>query len=244
MLRILSVGKSDVGLKRTNNEDIFLIRDDLGIVAVADGMGGAAAGELASQFFAETSLDVFTLDGPPSGDNDGALIQKAFDLANQRILEHVERNPAHRGMGCTAELLVLHGERFTLGHVGDSRTYLFRQNQLKQLTRDHSLVQDQLNQGLITPEEARKHPLRNVILRAVGTQETLAVDLIRGALLQQDIFLLCSDGLTDMIDDDAIFATLASPFKLSQKAESLIDQAKLAGGLDNVTVVLSEVIEP
>ncbi|NLI34659.1 MAG: Stp1/IreP family PP2C-type Ser/Thr phosphatase [Deltaproteobacteria bacterium] len=242
MLKVLSTGQTDVGLKRTNNEDAYLVRIDLGLVALADGMGGAAAGELASQFFTESSLEVFSRAGPPSGSDRAELIQYSFELANQRILSHVEENPHHRGMGCTAELLVFSSERFTLGHVGDSRTYLFRQGRLRQLTQDHSLVQDQVNQGLITEQEARRHPLRNVILRAVGTRETLEVDLIRGTLTDKDIYLLCSDGLSDMIDDDAIRTTLALRAGLSEKAERLVEQAKSAGGLDNITVVLSEIV--
>jgi serine/threonine protein phosphatase PrpC len=242
MLKALLYGKSDVGLKRTNNEDAFLLKAELGLCVLADGMGGAAAGELASQFFAETALEVFSKADHRSEDNNVQLIQGSYDLANQRILQHVKENPEHKGMGCTAELLVLHGERFALGHVGDSRTYLLRHGVLKQLTRDHSLVQEQLDQALITQDEARKHPLRNVILRAVGTQESLAVDLIRGAIVPQDIFLQCSDGLSDMIDDGTIQSVLILPVGLPEKSERLIDLAKQAGGLDNITVVLSEIV--
>lgn len=243
MLKVLSTGQTDVGLRRTNNEDAYLVRVDLGLVALADGMGGAAAGELASRFFTESSLEVFSRADPPSRSSNAELIQYSFELANQRILNHVEENPHHRGMGCTAELLVFSNERFTLGHIGDSRTYLFRQGRLRQLTRDHSLVQDQVNQGLITEQEARRHPLRNVILRAVGTRETLEVDLIQGTLTDKDIYLLCSDGLSDMIDDDAIRTSLALSASLSEKAEHLVEQAKSAGGLDNITVVLSEIVD-
>lgn len=242
MLKALLYGKSDVGLKRTNNEDAFILKADLGLCVLADGMGGAAAGELASQYFTDTALEVFSKAGNRSLDNCVELVQSTYDLANQRILQHVQENPEHKGMGCTAELLVLCGERFALGHVGDSRTYLLRHRVLKQLTHDHSLVQEQLDQGFITQEEARKHPMRNVILRAVGTQESLAVDLIRGALVPQDIFLQCSDGLSDMIDDEVIHSVLVLPAGLPEKAEKLIEFAKQAGGLDNVTVVLSEIV--
>jgi protein phosphatase len=129
-----------------------------------------------------------------------------------------------------------------LGHVGDSRTYLFRNGQLRQLTRDHSFLQDQIDQGLMTPAEVRNHALRHVILRAVGTEETLSVDLIRGKTLAGDLFLLCSDGLSDMVDNPLIQESLFASLRLAEKVERLIQLAKSAGGYDNVTVILCEVV--
>jgi protein phosphatase len=242
MNRIIAFGKSDRGLKRPDNEDAFLVKAELGFHVLADGMGGAAAGELASQIFTVTALELFSA-SPFESDNETAqLLERSYHLANERILDHVMNHPDDQGMGCTAELLIILNNRFTLGHVGDSRTYLYRNGQLKQLTRDHSLVQDQVDQGLITPLEARTHRLRHVILRAVGTTETLAVDLIRGNALCGDLFLLSSDGLTDMVNDEAIQNVLALPIDISEKVERLIDSAKAAGGHDNITVILSEVI--
>jgi serine/threonine protein phosphatase PrpC len=145
-------------------------------------------------------------------------------------------------MGCTAELVGFFNEGFVLGHMGDSRTYRFRNGQLKQLTQDHSLVQDQIDHGLITPAEARNHPLRNVILRAVGVKKSAALDLIRGKAFPGDLFLLCSDGLTDMVDDTLIQETLSSSIVLPEKVENLVELAKSAGGYDNITVVLSEIV--
>ena len=145
-------------------------------------------------------------------------------------------------MGCTAELMAFSDASYILGHVGDSRTYLFRQGRLKQITQDHSLVQDQIDRGLLTPEEAKKHSLRNVILRAVGAKETLAVDLITGKVMAGDLFLLCSDGLTGMVDDPPIEETLSLSISLVQKVERLITLAKEAGGNDNITVVLCEAV--
>jgi serine/threonine protein phosphatase PrpC len=242
MDNIIAFGKSDPGLKRPNNEDAFLIRPELGVSVLADGMGGAAAGELASQIFIETAQELFS--GPPAPTDEACfqLLQRAYELANERILDHVRAHPDHRGMGCTAELLIFCNNKFALGHVGDSRTYLHRKGQLKQLTRDHSLVQDQVDQGLITPLEARTHRLRHVILRAVGTTDALAVDFIRGSIFPGDLFLLSSDGLTDMVDDSAIFEVLALPIGLAGKVEWLIESAKSAGGYDNITVILSEIV--
>lgn len=242
MGHIISFGKSDPGLRRPNNEDAFLIRPELGLNTLADGMGGAAAGELASQIFTDTARELLSQPPPPTEEERLHLLQQTYEQANARILGHVAAQPEHRGMGCTAELLLLWNGRFALGHVGDSRTYLYRKGQLKQLTRDHSVVQDQLDQGLITPEEARNHRLRHVILRAVGTTDALAVDLLRGNTLPGDLFLLCSDGLTDMVEDGTIEGILALPVDLAERVERLIESAKAAGGYDNITVILSEVI--
>jgi PPM family protein phosphatase len=240
MLRILSIGKTDLGLRRSNNEDAYLVKPEFGFCLVADGMGGAAAGELASQIFSETALEVFST-ADPSQPDPIKLVQQSFILANDRILEHTDEIPEHKGMGCTAELMAFSGDRFILGHMGDSRTYRFKNGQLQQLSRDHSLVQEQLDKGLITAEEARKHPMKNVILRAVGIDENPALDLVRGILSAGDLFLLCSDGLTDMVEDTGIQAALATTDLLTQKAENLVELAKAAGGHDNITVVLIEI---
>lgn len=243
MLPITAFGKSDVGLKRSNNEDAFAINLEKGLFVLADGMGGEAAGEVASQLFIETALEVFSRGESFSEQETLARVQKTFQRSNERILNHVEQNPEHHGMGCTAELIAFYNQDFVLGHVGDSRTYLFRKGHLRQLTKDHSFIQNQIEQGLIAPEDARRHSLKNVILRAVGTEETIAVDLIRGRSLPGDIFLLCSDGLTDMVEDESMQSVLLSPFPLDRKVDTLIELAKSAGGKDNITVVLCEVME-
>ena len=239
--KIVAVGKSDVGLKRSNNEDAFLLRPEQGLCILADGMGGAAAGELASHIFVENAVEVFSQSTGQSEREMLELTQRAFQYANEGILSHVKENPHHQGMGCTAEILAFYNGGFVLGHVGDSRTYRLRKGQLKQLTHDHSFVQDQVDKGLMTPEQARNHSQRNIILRAVGIEENLSVDFVKGKAFQHDMYLLCSDGLTDMVDDEIILKTLLSPMPLSQKADSLIELAKSAGGFDNITVVLSEV---
>ena len=236
---IVAKGKTDVGLKRSHNEDAFIVNSELFFCALADGMGGEAAGEIASSIFVETASEVFSKPGNRSEQETLEYVQRAFRLANERVLEHVKENPHHKGMGCTAELLAFYNEGFILGHIGDSRIYRFRGDDLKQLTEDHSLVQAHVNQGLITKEEARNHPMRNVILRAVGIEESLAVDFLRGRTRTGDTFLLCSDGLTDMIDDTLIQKVLSSSMELSQKVDELIELAKSAGGHDNITVVLS-----
>ncbi len=241
MHKVISSGKSDIGLKRSNNEDAFVLEPDLGFFALADGMGGAASGEVASQIFIETVLKVFSKVDERSEQETLEFVQNAFRLANESILNRAGE-PHHHGMGCTAELLAFYGQNYVLGHVGDSRTYHFRQGQLRQLTKDHSLIQDQLDQGLITQDEARRHAHRNVILRAVGVDQVLAVDLVKGKCLPGDIFLLCSDGLTDMTDDISIQNVLSLPLHLAQKGEKLIELAKSAGGYDNITIILGAVV--
>lgn len=239
---ISSFGKSDRGLRRANNEDAFAVKPELGIMALADGMGGAAAGELASRIFIESALEVFSESAVRSEQEATKLVRKIFQRANEKILNHVKDNPRHKGMGCTAELMVYYGENFILGHVGDSRTYRFRKGQLQQLTHDHSLVQDQIDKGLIALAEAKNHSLRNVILRAVGVRENLAIDLVRGKIPPGDLFLICSDGLTNMVDDNSIKDVLSSDTNLPQKVEYLIELAKASGGDDNITVILSQIM--
>jgi protein phosphatase len=144
-------------------------------------------------------------------------------------------------MGCTAELLAFSDEGFIVGHIGDSRTYRLRKGRLEQLTQDHTIVQQQFEEGLISADQIKQHPLRNVIFRAVGIKEELALDLVIGKRFEEDIFLLCSDGLTDMIPDEQILEILCSDSDIPRKAEELIEAAKVAGGIDNITVVLTAI---
>jgi protein phosphatase len=242
MLKVIPFGKSDIGLRRSNNEDVFIVQPDKGFFLVGDGMGGAAAGEVASRIFAETALEIFSESPVNAASDVPEIIKDVFRSANERILNKARENPEYHGMGCTGELVFFYDQKYFLGHVGDSRSYLFRQGSLRQITRDHSLVQEQLDQGLITTDETKKHSLRNVILRAVGIKEVLEIDLIRGNTLPQDIFLLCSDGLSDMVDDLSLQEILSLPLSLGQKVEKLIDLAKSAGGYDNITIILCEIV--
>ena len=234
-------GKTDQGLHRKKNEDTILVNEEKGFCLVADGIGGTAGGDIASQLFARTASDVFSI--KQNSDNPEAEhVKKTFQMANSSILKYAENNPTCEGMGCTAELLALGDKRFVLGHMGDSRTYRLRRGNLKQLTTDHSLVQEQLEQGLITKEEAATHSFKNVILRAVGIKKNPALDLLRGSLLPGDIFLLCSDGLTDMIEDALIKKHLSSEADIRKKAEDFIRDANAKGGKDNISVVLAQIL--
>ncbi len=234
--------KTDPGLRRSCNEDACVVHNEDGYFLVADGIGGAAAGEIASAIFANTTASIFSSSLNRTVEKTLELVKSCFISANSSILADIALTPSHAGMGCTAELLALHTSGFVLGHIGDSRTYRLRQTILTQLTVDHSLVQQQVDQGLINQEQARNHPMKNVILRAVGINDQLAVDIIQGQVLSGDLFLLCTDGLSDMIDDHQIQAVLLLEENLTDKAARLVDLANAAGGRDNITVALVEVL--
>ncbi|MEO6823386.1 MAG: Stp1/IreP family PP2C-type Ser/Thr phosphatase [Nitrosospira sp.] len=241
MTRLVSAWVTDVGLWRSNNEDACLVMPEVGLFAIADGMGGAAAGEVASSYFVEIAQTAFAGRSAASEEDNYGLVQKVFRRTNERIFEHSAQHPDDEGMGCTGDILVFHGDRYVIGHAGDSRIYLLRDGDLKQLTGDHSWVQFQVDQGSLTPEQARKHPRKNIILNALGTDPAISFDMLEGRGLDHDIFLLCSDGLTDMVEDAAIREILVSTATIQQKVENLIQAALAAGGRDNVTVILCEV---
>lgn len=233
-----SVSRSDSGLKREKNEDVCLADDTRRLYLVADGVGGRAAGEVASSNFLE-AVDLAYLED--DADELTERINNCFQTAHLRLRNLVAMHPEYHGMGCTAEVLAFDQEQVVIGHVGDSRTYLFRHGELKLLTSDHSFVQEQVKAGLLTPEQARTHNLRNVILRAVGVEDALNVDLVSCAVHPGDLLLACTDGLTDMIEDAVISLLLAAPADLATKAEQLIEAANQAGGKDNVSLVLIRV---
>lgn len=265
MTKLLSAGATDIGLCRTNNEDAYCVMPEIGLFSLADGMGGAAAGEIASRYFIETARTVFGSangahgDGEPDGPDAAispvapdyeSLVEQVFTQASRLIAEHAVRHPHDEGMGCTADLLVIHEDDYVIGHVGDSRIYLLREGSLRQLTKDHSLVQLQVDNGTLTPEEARAHPKKNILLQVLGggagragnaSDAAVPFDVLRGKALEHDIFLLCSDGLTDMVEDAEIGEILVSHKSVQHKVLKLIEKALAAGGRDNVTVVLCEV---
>ncbi len=260
--------KTDIGLKRTQNEDVCAVNNEYNFFMVADGMGGAAKGDLASKFFLQATEDIFsTLQAPatPSlkerfyacfedseqateSEEEKALNQikervySCFANANNSIQEHIKKIPQHKGMGCTAELLTFCRNSYVIGHVGDSRSYLLSpQASLRQLTKDHSLVQDQVDSGTIGKSQRRSSVLKNVLTRAVGVGPNLEVDLISGTANSGDMFLLCSDGLYNMVEDEDIEAILRFDAPISLKAEMLVNMANDNGGRDNISVALVHV---
>jgi protein phosphatase len=241
MVKLISAAATDIGLLRSNNEDACLVMPEAGLFAISDGMGGAAAGEIASRYFIETAQAVFRNRAPSSSETNYELARKVFTRSNERIFEHTAQCPHDEGMGCTGDLLVFDEERYVVGHAGDSRIYVMRDGILRQLTKDHSFVQRLVDSGILTPEEAKHHPRKNIITQALGINPSVSFDILEGVGLSHDIFLLCTDGLTDMVADSAIQHILVSSLSIQQKVQELIAAAISTGGRDNVTVILCEI---
>lgn len=234
-------GITDPGLRRSINEDAYLVDLTGRCLVVADGVGGAAAGEIASGLFVSTAARLAGGENNSSEQKALEVIRETFLQANGAILAHASEHPESQGMACTAEMIIFFDGGFVLGHVGDSRTYRRRNNSLTRLTKDHSFIQEQLEAGKISEAEAKSHRYRNVILRAVGNEESIDVDIIRGKVKPGDLFLLCSDGLTDMVTEQEILDCLVRDESLETKGCSLVERANRNGGKDNITVVLGEV---
>ncbi len=233
--------KTDPGKKRSRNEDKCMASTTCNCFVVADGMGGVAGGDVASALFVEAASEIFNGHRIVTLLENRDRIKEVFSLADSKISIHVEEHPDHAGMGCTAEIFSLSDGEYILGHIGDSRTYCFRDNRLEQLTKDHSFVQEQMEQGLISREQVGTSKYRNVLLRAVGIDSTQGVDVLSGQVSPGDIFLLCSDGLYNMLTVDDIVAVLAYDGELSLKADILVNMANDAGGFDNISVTLVEI---
>jgi PPM family protein phosphatase len=227
-----SAGLTDPGRVRRRNEDSFVCEPPL--FAVADGMGGAQAGEIASRIAAAAFKEA-----RGAGDLDGeARLRSIIQEANRRIYARAAGDPTVSGMGTTVTAALVDGERVAVGHVGDSRAYLLRDGELEQVTDDHSLVADLVRSGRLSPEEAELHPQRSVITRALGTDPAVEVDSFSVEARPGDLFLLCSDGLTTMLDDATVVQTLTSTMRLADAARALVATANREGGEDNITVVL------
>jgi protein phosphatase len=234
-------GKTDIGLRREANQDHFVVDDALGLYAVADGMGGHAAGEVASQIAIEALSEVVRSNGVPETTDDAERsLTRALREGNRRIFESVLEREDWRGMGTTIVALLEVGEHALIGHVGDSRAYLLRDGRLERLTEDHSWVSEQVRLGLLTSEEAARHPMRNIVTRALGNREDVEVEVRAQTLRPGDVILLCSDGLNSMLFDDEILEALRSHARDPRAAcEDLIDRANARGGEDNVTVIVA-----
>lgn len=240
-LHLTACCRTNTGIQRVKNEDVCIADLESRCFLVADGMGGNAGGDVASGIFQQVATDLFTAGQTTSIEQCQLLVQKCFQHANREILTQATGNPVLTGMGCTAELLTFHDDLYLLGHVGDSRTYRFHAGELQQLTRDHSLVQQQLDRGDINRSEAQKSSFKNVLLQAVGTNAELTADIVIDKVQPGNIFLLCTDGLHAMIDFDEILPVLAFDAPLELKAEMLVNMANDAGGKDNISVTLVQV---
>jgi PPM family protein phosphatase len=230
--------RTDVGIVRSGNEDNYLMLSERGIFIVADGMGGHAAGEVASEMAVRiTSSQIGSVRGL-NDDEASERIRTAIRAANDAIFERTLSEHDKRGMGTTATVLVLMPQRYLIGQVGDSRAYLLRQNELQQLTKDHSYVQEQVDAGLLTPDQARVHPYSNVITRCVGASMDVVPDIYFGTLDAGDVILLASDGLTGMLEDEQLIRILTGDGGPQHWVDRMITEANRRGGLDNITAIV------
>jgi protein phosphatase len=254
MLRLSSAVLTHPGLRREDNEDAYCIREDLGLYLVADGMGGHAAGEVASRM-AVDAIEAFIEDTrnanvhqtwPFPYDSslslDGNRLKAAFRLANRRLTAGMAENAALRGMATTAAAVLWSGrEAPALAHVGDSRIYVWRDGRLEQVTEDHSWVHEQIRAGALSEADARRHPWKNVVTRALSGGDDPGVDVRDLDVREGDRLLICSDGLSSVVPADRLQALLARREPLSRTCQALIDAANEAGGPDNITVALLQV---
>jgi serine/threonine protein phosphatase PrpC len=255
-LQISSGGATHVGMVRTNNEDSYRIVQPLNLFVLADGMGGEAHGEVASALAVETVVKQCTEGGenpaaPPPGEAKPDLTPKsrrllnAVHVANQKVFQSAEEHPEQQGMGATLTAAWIDGAQLSIAHVGDSRVYLLRAGLLEQLTSDHSLVAEQVRRGLLTATEAEQSNLQSVLLRALGTQPEVEVDVEQVGLFPGDTLVLCSDGLTRMVPEFEIAGALQAEPDPQRAAEKLVELANESGGIDNVTVIIISIrLEP
>lgn len=254
-MKILYAAKSDPGKKRDNNEDNLLVLPDQGLFLVADGMGGHNAGEVASAMVVETvTREAAKLPAVHSKQswwrrlffrskpnfNPVEWLHNTIALANERIWGAAQSQSGKKGMGTTVAMILKREQALLTAHVGDSRVYRIRNNQILQLTQDHSLAQELVRQGVMTEEEALYSAPNNVLTRALGVRDKVAEDIIYHSVESGDIFLLCSDGLYNMIDEEDMVRIIKENSALDIKASKLIAEANTAGGGDNITVVLAQ----
>lgn len=247
MPRYLCAARTDVGMKREHNEDSFLVNEDLGLYLICDGMGGHAGGETASRLAAQTierellsaklrTDDPFAAEAPLAETPLAGALREAIEGACAAVFRTSRRNPELAGMGTTCISLILHGAQALVGHVGDSRAYLVRDGEVHQLSEDHSLVNEQVRAGLLSEEEAKQSRLKNIITRSVGFEEDVLVDVLGLETRPGDRFLLCSDGLSNLMENEEIRDALLE-HALDEVPQVLIQLANQRGGDDNVTVV-------
>jgi len=240
-LQYVYQARSDVGQVRSNNEDTLIEEPTMGLFGVCDGLGGHAAGEVASSIAAKT-LQEFA---QKASDSPDGTLESGIQEANRRILSDQAVNPEHRGMGTTVTSLWLVPENSGsgwIGHVGDSRMYLQREDKLEQLTEDHSPVFRLFKQGVLTKDQMQQHPQKNLLDRSLGVFPQVKADVLSVPLISDDIFLICTDGLTDALSDQEIQSVLTT-CPISDAADQLTAMANEKGGLDNITLVLVQILE-
>jgi protein phosphatase len=237
IMLLTAAASTDVGLRRRANEDRYALAPELGFYLVADGMGGHAAGQLASRLAAEGAVQALrTLEGAAASLTE--KLRYAVAAANREIFSATEKKPEYRGMGTTLVALLAGGERIALAHVGDSRAYLVRAGRIRQLTDDHSLVAELVRRREITATAARGHPHRHVLTRALGVRRSVEPDLAELTPAGGDLFVLCSDGLTGHVSDAEIAAAAEGAADLGATCARLVELANARGGEDNITVAV------
>lgn len=252
-MKLQSFGISDIGKKRTKNEDSFLINNELKLYVVADGMGGHSGGEFASKYAVSTIEEVIqsmqsdpeatVISGVNSEDSDfGDRMRYAIEVASQKIYDQALYDPELKGMGTTVTAMLIEGDTACVANVGDSRVYLVRDGKISQITQDHSLVSEQIRAGVISEEDAKKHKLKNIITRSVGYQEEVDADIFYEKLKAKDRYILCSDGLTNLVSDETLKSVVIEN-PIDEACKKLVSLANEEGGDDNITVVICE-IEP
>jgi protein phosphatase len=248
-MRVRWAAATHPGRRRASNEDAFCARPDLGLFVVADGMGGHVAGEIASRLAVDTiEATIAAGDCSPSDSRNCTLAERrlehGFERASQAISDHTARQPRLRGMATTASAILISAGASAIAHVGDSRIYLWRDHLLQQLTHDHSWVAEQVTMGLLSSAEARQHPWRNVVTRALSASDPPQVELSPLTLQDGDRLLISSDGLHGVIGDDRIAEVLGTTESLEATCQGLIDDANGAGGPDNITTLILEIDVP
>jgi serine/threonine protein phosphatase PrpC len=234
--------RTDIGRIRTVNEDRYSVLNDLGgymLAVIADGMGGHQAGDTASYLAVDTIVSQLkVLHEDMTFEECKVLMKRAILLANERVFELSSERAHYRGMGTTIVVALASPDYVVIGHIGDSRAYMIRKSQIKQLTVDHSLVSELVKSGQITAEEASNHPRRNVLTRALGTESAIEVEMNDFEWTKNDMLLLCTDGLSNLLDDPTILKLIEEDDGLQNKVDRLVDAALAAGGDDNITAVL------
>lgn len=239
-MRLRCAAVSDVGLQRKANEDCYAVAEDLGLYVVADGMGGHAAGQLASELCCRAMVEAVRASREP-GDSLAERLRAAVVEASDAIFATAKARPEVAGMGTTVVATLIAGERAAIAHVGDSRVYRIRGDRIRQLTDDHSVVGELVRRREISADAAREHHLRHVLTRALGVRPRVEPDLAEIALEPGDAFVLCSDGLVNHVHDDEIAKLAGGECDLQEAAERLVELANRRGGEDNTTVVLLRV---
>jgi protein phosphatase len=232
---VYAAGRTDVGLVRANNEDRLLIASDLGLALVADGMGGAACGEVAAQMTVDCVVDMLR---QPNANGPVGALEAAITEANRRVWQHAKQKPECNGMGTTIVAACWRGERLTIANVGDSRAYLLRQEQLTQLSYDQSLVNELRHNLGLTDEQIKRYANRNVLTQAIGTAENVTIRTNEVDFVPGDVIILCSDGLHGIVEDDEISDILSQPVVLELQVTRLIEAAHREGGNDNITIAV------